>query len=155
MSTTTETQRLYYGFSKDELAYPSRIDRDRWDNYVITISNGTELREHCRAIAEAENANADCIEHALGELFSWLSDGDHEEVGTVEEEGWYEPPRYNYADPAAACDADKSLRLLIAVTVLIAPYINMETVLNVIRGIFKGNEGDHKEERTCGNELFL
>ena len=67
MSTTTDTQRLYYGFSKDELAYPSRIDRDRWDNYVITISNGTELREHCRAIAEAENANADCIEHALGE----------------------------------------------------------------------------------------
>lgn len=108
-TTTTDTQRLYYGFSKDELAYPSRIDRDRWDNYVITISNGTELREHCRAIAEAEHANADRIEHALGELFSWLGDGDHEEVGTVEEEGWYEPPHYNYADPSAAYDAEGGL----------------------------------------------
>ena len=46
MSTTTETQRLYYGFSKDELAYPSRIDRDRWDNYVITIRNLITIYSH-------------------------------------------------------------------------------------------------------------
>jgi len=106
MSTTTETQRLYYGFSKTELAYPSRIDRDNWDNYVITIGNSTELREHCRAIAEANGANADRVETAIASLVNWMADGDFEEVGVVEEEGWYEPPHYNYADPAAACDAD-------------------------------------------------
>jgi len=106
MSTTTETQRLFYEFSKTELNSPTMIERDSWDDYIITISNCTELREHCRAIAEAGNANADRVEHALGELFSWLSDDDQEEVGTVEEIGWYEPPQYNYADPAAACDAD-------------------------------------------------
>lgn len=104
--TTQETQRLYYGFGSDIGNYATDISRDNWDNYVITLYNCTELREHCRAIASAECANANRVETALRTLFSWLADGDHEEVGTVEEEGWYEPPHYSWADPAAACDAE-------------------------------------------------
>ena len=105
MTNTSETQRLYYGFTA-EPTETADISKDKWDNYIITVGNCTELRECCRAVAEAENANADRVETSLASLFEWLDSFDHEEVGSVEEEGWYEPPHYSWADPAAACDAD-------------------------------------------------
>lgn len=106
MENTSNKERLYYIFAAGLADNPSSVEKDSHDDYVIYIGNSTELREHCRAIAEANGANADRVETAIALLVDWMADGDFEEVGVVEEEGWYEPPHYNYADPAAACDAD-------------------------------------------------
>ncbi len=106
MEYSSNKERLYYNFAAGLASEPSSVEKDSHDDYVISIGNCTELREHCRAIAEANGANADRVETALAALIDWMADGDDEEVGVVEEDGWYEPPHYNYADPAAATDAD-------------------------------------------------
>lgn len=100
----TETKKLYMRY--DGEPYMGGTVEFDINPYVIYISNTTEVREHCRAIAEANGADAGQVETALAKLFTWLHGNTQDEVGTVDENSWYEHPRLNYADPAASTDAE-------------------------------------------------
>ena len=98
MSSCTDTRKLYMKLSFDKTPSTCSVDKDD-DDYIATVTVNrelfSELDDGDGHLDEAFTAIADALE--CDELL---------EVGTVEEEGWYEPPHYNYADPAAACDAD-------------------------------------------------
>lgn len=98
MSSCSDTSKLYMKLSFDKTPSTCSVDKDD-DDYTATVTVNSELFSELDDgdghLDEAFTAIADALE--CDELL---------EVGTVEEEGWYEPPRYNYADPAAACDAD-------------------------------------------------
>ena len=97
MSSCSDTVKLYMKLSFDKTPSNCSVDKDG-DDYLATVTVNSD-----------EFAELDDGDGHLDDAFNLIADGidgDSPEVGTVEEEGWYEPPHYNYADPAAACDAD-------------------------------------------------
>lgn len=97
MSSCSDTVKLYMKLSFDKTPSTCSVDKDD-DDYLATVTVNSEQ------FSELDDGNGH-----LDDAFNLIADGidgDLPEVGTVEEEGWYEPPHYNYADPAAACDAD-------------------------------------------------
>lgn len=98
MSSCSETVKLYMKLSFDKTPSICSVDKDG-DDYTATVTVNSD-----------EFSELDDGDGHLDEAFSVITDAlecdELLEVGTVAEDGWYEPPHYNYADPAAACDAD-------------------------------------------------
>lgn len=99
MSSCSDTRKLYMKLSFDKTPSTCSVDKDDDDDYLATVTVNSD-----------EFSELDDGDGHLDDAFNLIADGiecdELLEVGTVEEEGWYEPPHYNYADPAAACDAD-------------------------------------------------
>ena len=60
-----------------------------------------------------------------------------------------------YTEPSAVSDANKGLSLLPAVAVLIVPYINVKTVLNVFGSKSDADNSNYKKQCAGKYELFL
>ena len=104
MSTCSERKPLSLMFREEETLNYSEVNSD--GDYYICVGSNTDLREKCRAVAEAFGGIADCIENALWELLDWLNAYETLTIGEVREEGWYTPAHYCYSDPAAAYDSE-------------------------------------------------
>ena len=98
MSSCSDTRKLYMKLSFDKTPSACSVDKDD-DDYTATVTVNSEL------FSELDDGDGH-LDEAFTAITDALECDELLEVGTVEEEGWYEPPHYNYADPAAACDAD-------------------------------------------------
>lgn len=98
MISGSDTLKLYLKLSFDKTPSTCSVEKD-CDDYTATVTVNSE------PFSELDDGDGH-LDDAFATITEALDCDERLEVGTVKEEGWYEPPHYNYADPAAACDAD-------------------------------------------------
>lgn len=98
MCTCSDTLILFMKLSFNNTPTDCSFEKDG-DEYTATVTVNREL------FSELDDSDGH-LDEALTAIIKGLECDELLEVGKVVEEGWYTPPRYNFADPAAACDAD-------------------------------------------------
>lgn len=105
----TNTTNLYYRYTTDKTDLGCWYTETDRDDYVVVIRNGKDLREHCQQFGTAE-----VVDSFLPKLLKGLSDFGKMDAGSVEENGWYEPPRICWSDPSCSDPGDGGITSAIA-----------------------------------------
>ena len=98
MHFCSDTRKLYMKLSFGKTPSTCSVEKDG-DDYTATVTVNSE------PFSELDDGDGH-LEVALNTIAESLNGDELLEVGTVKEDGWCDPPHYNYADPAAATDAD-------------------------------------------------
>ena len=102
---TNETKTLYlrYDCTSEADDVACLVTTMTGDAYEVAVRNPADIQA---AVAQAVTGPTRPLVAALLERMGGL---DRDSIGTVEETGWYESARINWADPAASTDHDGGL----------------------------------------------